>query len=533
MGFFGADRIGQISEQVEQIKTQNTKLQQAEESFILGDKPQVSDKQIQAGKQQLASDIEKLKTELFNLLGEKLTIEKSGLGSSGFRELKQWHQDILDTEELIELDPQLKQEYGNKLQEQRETWLQVPQEAKSDSNSLYSIMQLERQDLASIRNEIAPKLIEPRQNRINEIKKQLPEIERGISDQAGQRRNLVRGGRDTSSVDAQLNPLVSERARLRAEQTQLNNEIDRIKTLQQRITPNAEEEKFADNASVNDVWNRLTRNHEDGNESSTKKLANVLIAQKIVNGENEMIDYLKTLKFQGRSVSDVRREFKDHYRPQLLQLIYSQPTSELRYRKMREIAENLDVQGQGSISEDWYQEEFRRGANPQVPNTTQATLGTLEAKTQYGIELSTKDNRRFDELFGDENSATIREHKHVSGKLGADQIAQFEDNIKIVRHNRDIDEKIAGGEPLSKSPQDTPVIIEKDGKKFRPKQVLYTFATPEGVKSNANWMGAELGNNKEYLSFEIINNKGQRKTIDITNIRELKEPALSQWLEPP
>lgn len=77
------------------------------------------------------------------------------------------------------------------------------------------------------------------------------------------------------------------------------------------------------------------------------------------------------------------------------------------------------------------------------------------------------------------------------------------------------------------------MIIEKDGKKFKPKQVLYTFATPEGVKANANWMGTELGNNKEYLSFEIINNKGQRKTIDITNIRELKEPALSQWLYSP
>jgi hypothetical protein len=103
-----------------------------------------------------------------------------------------------------------------------------------------------------------------------------------------------------------------------------------------------------------------------------------------------------------------------------------------------------------------------------VPNTTQATLGTESAKKNYDIELETPENRRFDELFGDENSATIREHKHVSSKLGEEQITQFKDNIKIVQHNLTIDGKQSQGIPLTQSPKDTPIIIEKGDKKFRP-----------------------------------------------------------------
>jgi hypothetical protein len=61
---------------------------------------------------------------------------------------------------------------------------------------------------------------------------------------------------------------------------------------------------------------------------------------------------------------------------------------------------------------------------------------------------------------------------------------------------------------------------------------MYTFATPEGVKANVDFMFKELERNQEYLSFEIVNSKGEIKTIDIDNISELDEPALSQWLYP-
>jgi hypothetical protein len=274
---------------------------------------------------------------------------------------------------------------------------------------------------------------------------------------------------------------------------------------------------------------------------SVKTFAYVLIREGIITSDQDAIDALKKIPFQGRAVNQVRQKLKDHYRDDLLDLIKNQATAELRYQKMREIGESLDVQSQGDFSETWYQNEFathRIDANSgqPVPNTTQATLGTESAKKNYNIELETQENRRFDELFGDENSATIREHKHVSGKLGEEQITQFDDNVKIVQHNLTIDGKQSQGIPLTQSPKDTPVIIEKGGKKggtkFRPDKLMYTFATPEGVKANADWMYTELGKNKQFLSFEIINSKGEIKTINRNNISELDEPALSQWLYP-
>ena len=203
---------------------------------------------------------------------------------------------------------------------------------------------------------------------------------------------------------------------------------------------------------------------------------------------------------------------------------------------MREIAESLDIQGQGYFSEDWYQKEFAPRIDPEtkkeIPNSTQVTVDAPTTKIQYDIELSNKDRRRFDELYGDENEATIREHKHVLTSFQSDQIKQFEDTIKIVKHNRSIDAKFEKGEKLDKTPKDTPVIIEQDGKKFRPKKVVYTFATPEGVEANRKWIADQLTDpdNRNILSFEIINSKGERKVIKYNNLKQLNEPTLSQWL---
>lgn len=268
---------------------------------------------------------------------------------------------------------------------------------------------------------------------------------------------------------------------------------------------------------------------------SVKTFAYVLIREGTITSDQDAIDALKKIPFQGRAVNQVRQKLKDNYRDDLLDLIKNQATAELRYQKMREIGESLDVQSQGDFSETWYQNEFathRIDANSgqPVPNTTQATLGTESAKKNYDIELETPENRRFDELFGDENSATIREHKHVSSKLGEEQITQFKDNIKIVQHNLTIDGKQSQGIPLTQSPKDTPIIIEKGDKKFRPDKLMYTFATPEGAKANAKLMYTELKTHQEYLSIEIINSKGQRKTVSYSNRNELTEPTLSQWL---
>nr|MDJ0718706.1 hypothetical protein [Prochloraceae cyanobacterium] len=449
---------------------------------------------IKLDKKQLTNNINQLENQLkdkleaqnFIISAEGLKSENSNLGSGGFRDFKKWHQDIIDTEKLIDFSPELKDKYRDKIKEQKLVWLSVPKHAQSEREGLTDIINKERFSLTKIRNEIAPQLISQKEQRLEAIKKELQIINVKISPLNHQKRNLQQGGRDTANINIQLNSLLSQRRQLNAEQVRLNDEIKEIKTLQQRALYSTEVETFANNASVNDVWQRLTKNsNDDAKKSSSRKWADVLIREKIVSSDREIIAYIKTQKYQDRAVSKVRRNFKNYYRPQLLDLIYSQPTSELRYIKMREIAENLDVQGQGYFSEDWYQKEFTpridSKTKKEIPNTTQATLGVETAKSKYDIDLDTLDNRRFDELYGDETDATIREHKHVSKQLQGEQLKQFQDNIKIVRHNRNIDAKLVKGEKLDEIPQNTPVIIEgKDGKKFKPKNIVYTFATPEG-----------------------------------------------------
>ena len=147
----------------------------------------------------------------------------------------------------------------------------------------------------------------------------------------------------------------------------------------------------------------------------------------------------------------------------------------------------------------------------------QVVLKTEEAK-KYGITLQTEKHRKFDEIYGDEKSATIREHKHVSQPLKGDQIKQYQDNVRIVEYNIDSDN------------HDNPLILEKDGKKYRPNKLVYTFATPEGVLANFKWIKEEIRNNRRFLSVEIVNSRGELKTIKYGNIKELDEPALRQWL---
>ena len=367
--------------------------------------------------------------------------------------------------------------------------------------------------------DLTSKDINRKNDRIHELKKEISQLKIDISQQQGQ-----------------IDSLQTERSRERRiiHDEKLRQQKKEADIRRQRAIELRQQNTFAGNVTAEHAWQRLIATSSD--DTSSALWASVLIEQGIISNKSEIIAYLNTIKIQGQPVKKVRQQFKNYYRPKLFKIINSQSTPELRYQKMRDIAESLDIREQGEFSEQWYLPRYGKRRDPfsskPIENSTQVTLDKTKAEQEYGIELTTEKNRRFDEVYGDENSATIREHKHIKGKLGAEQIAQFDDNIKIVQHNFDIDTKTSQGIPLTKSKQDNPLIIEKDGKRFRPKKLMYTFATPEGVKANAKWMNTELKNNDKYLSFEIINSKGERKIVKQKNIKELQEPALSLWLYP-
>lgn len=527
-----SDEVNSLLQQLREIQTTNTELSLAQQNGTY------SHRALQLGKKLLVEKFDALNAEVIRVSSTGLSTNTTGLGADGFSQYKQWQQELVDTEELISLDPQFQEQYAPQLRQQQLDWLQTSEDTRSNSDGWYTLIkELSRPDLADIRKQVAPILIQRKNARIEEITAQLKTLNSNITkvnynlkQVSGGGYNAIRDKR-VRELKEELKDLTAQRKLLNDEQVTLKEEITRVEQLKTKITPNPDTQRFADDVTPDDVWLRLKQNHDSGSESSSNKFAGVLIGEGIVSSEGEIIAYLGSINPGGQTLGKVRQQLKEHFRPQLLSLIDAQPTAELKYQKMRSIAENLDVREQGEFSEYWYQIEV--ASDRGVPNSTQVTLDKTQAVEEYGIELNTQKNRRFDEVYGDENSAIIREHKHIKGKLQGDQLEQYQDNLKIVQHNQRIGDKEAQGVGLSNSKEDNPVILEKDDKKFRPNKLVYTFATPEGVKANVKFMDTQLRNpdNRRILSFEIINSRGEIKTIKNKNIKDLEEPALSHWLD--
>ena len=513
--------VTQLSQRVETVKLNSSKLLRAETDGTL------SSSEINAETESLIQEIDQINAEAIALSQSGLNETNTRLGSNALGEYKQWQQDLVDLEQLIVNDPQLKEQYTAQLRQQQLEWASVP---GGNPELWYSmIREIARPELASLFNRAADDLIGRKTRRLSEIETTLSNIDQQSNQRVSQltRTRGLSYGDAVTQAQQEVSRNYPELPQLRAEKTQLESSLQSIESTKRRIAGEKETERFASLVTPESAWERLKQNHDSGGESSSSKFASVLLDQGVIKSEQEIVTLFQTIEIKGKTLDSVRQQFKNQYRPELLKIIESQP-AELRYQKMRKIAENLDVREQGEFSEYWYQIEV--GKSRGVPNSTQITLDKTKAEQEYGIELTTKKNRRFDEVFGDENSATIREHKHIRTSLQGEQLRQYDDNIAIVYHNYEIDNKTIQGVPITNSQKDTPVILEKDGKKFRPDELVYTFATPEGVQKNADFMIRELERHSEYLSFEIINNSGKIKTIDIDNINDLHEPALSQWL---
>jgi hypothetical protein len=506
------DLRNKLLTRVETIAKRNTDLREAEKQLDpLAANLLESLEEIERKKERLVADMQKLRAELFKELRAGLTSNSTKLGGDGFREIVRWHQDILDTQELIELSPDLKETYAAHIQKQQENWLLTPVWAKQDTDQLYSLAKIDREKLAAIREQVANQLIKPRRQRLDAIKIRLQEIRPDRVRLTYKKGHLTRGNLDTSEVDKKLTDLTSEEIGLIAEENKLKNEIARIESLQNRIPPSQEVEKFAGDASVEQVWERLMGNHESGKESSTRKFANVLIQEKLVTNEQQMIEDLKdNISFQGRAVNDVRGQFKDRYRPRLLDRITDPNLNQQeQYQALRRVVDKLDSADKGNLTEKWYSVIYG-----QPDALTHLEITTANAAGQ-GITLTATEKRFVDRVEGD----TIVEIKTISGKLASggkdsrSELDQFDDNIALARKGYKI--------------------TKKDGSKQQITKVRYVFTLPEGVKANREWMIDQIQKNRNIVSFEIFNNRGERKIIK--NIGEaqqhLEEGVLANWLD--
>ena len=130
-----SDEVTQLIQRNEQLKTRNQEIEQLEADYI-SDRVQITEAEIYQQKQQLTEELDSIENELFSLSRKNLTLDNSGLGSLGYSQQKQWYQDIIDTEELININPQLQQKYGLALERQKAAWQQIPEIAQSNPNGL-------------------------------------------------------------------------------------------------------------------------------------------------------------------------------------------------------------------------------------------------------------------------------------------------------------------------------------------------------------------------------------------------------------
>ena len=430
------------------------------------------------------------------------------MGSLGYSQQKQWYQDIIDTEELIKINPQLQQKYGSALERQKAAWQQIPEIAQSNPDGLTRVVQLHRDDLNVLIEQIAPSLITDQQNLLTSISKQLTPLNTDLTKLSRELAHLQRGNQDTSKIEQQLDPILEQRSRLNAQKENIEQEIKRIEALEERTKPNPDTEPLEKNITSQEVWQRLTLSSDLGSASSSRKFADVLIQSGVVTSEQEIIDYIATLNPGGKTPKQIRRQIKERYRPKLLKKITDPKlTSQEQYQAFYRVVNNLAPADKGSLGEAWHQSLYGQSFS-----TTHATVTTADAAAQ-GIALKAEEKRLLDRVEGD----TIVEVKTISGSLakGGDnsrsEIEQFSDNIELARSEYEM--------PTS------------DGGKQQLNKVRYVFTLPQGAKANRVWMEDQIVAYGELVTFEIFNSKGERKIITYDNAEyELDEDNLNDWL---
>ncbi|MGF1486084.1 MAG: hypothetical protein ACFBSE_03110, partial [Prochloraceae cyanobacterium] len=438
---------------------------------------------------------------------------------------------------------------------------------KSYQNYLERVQTLEQQLETILTNAADPNLVSSGTSFRKNLESQLAKLEDGFYNLQNQIFNQTQSSSNTSlaTLTRDINKLKQEVKTNPSKTTELKKlEAEREKFKQQKgeilaKTPPGKgkpEAKFnEDIQKPEDVFdilknggagNQLTIDGDEYTGSAFTKYVEMLKAQGIVTNEQNLIDTItnNNIPFKGRKISEVAHDLKKAYRDEVTErMVINNPNpddlevfktkyqdlswsssnnpadnkqalEELRYIKFNEIVTSLDPADKGSLAEIWYERVYsiKRGE----PYTTQAVVEKDNIRKTYGIEL--EKDRRYDEIFGPLDNATIREQKTISGPLGEEGISQFRDYMKILTN------KDKYGNPQV-------VEIESGGKIYQIRNLRYSFTLPEGVKANAVWMDEQLTNDLQgYISFEIFNSRGERKIITNQNISELDEANLTKWL---
>ncbi len=240
---------------------------------------------------------------------------------------------------------------------------------------------------------------------------------------------------------------------------------------------------------------------------SYAKYANMLEKEGIATRaaiQTELEALIKARGAKGFStVDDLRHAFKEKFRARVLaKMTKSTMTAEEKHQAFLRITEQLSSGDKGSLAEAWYKLTYSPKSTSQVPFTK-------ESMAKQGIDITGRqggDLRYADLVDGNR----VREIKHVSGSLSAEELEQFSDYIKIAAKRGS---------------------ISKDGQKFTVERITYVFANPDGVKANSVWIGNAFRRDRDIaLTFEVFNLSGERLVVTRGNYAKWFE-NLDGWLK--
>lgn len=233
--------------------------------------------------------------------------------------------------------------------------------------------------------------------------------------------------------------------------------------------------------------------------------------EKLITGERDLIAALEAMtpSPRGRPVDAVRHSLKDLYRDALVArmakpnelvmrlrypgLPWSNAEEAMRqasYQEMRRMTDGLAASDKGSLFERWYKV---------VLSPSGAQHIEVEAAKLKALGSTYDKTRVIDLLEGD----AIHELKRVAGPLGEHDLGQFADNMIMVGKKLEI-----GGQPV--------------------RRAVYSFPIPEGVQANAKWMGRQLSDYPNTLTFEVFNAAGERRILSAA--ADFEKPELWTWL---
>lgn len=161
--------------------------------------------------------------------------------------------------------------------------------------------------------------------------------------------------------------------------------------------------------------------------------------------------------------------------------------------EMQRVTRLLAEGDRGSIGEAWYKAQFAPEAKRQV--------------AVPGSRLPSGEDRKID-LLGD---GTLREIKNVAGRLNEGDEEQIDDFIDLLGTS----------------------VTLRDGSAQMVDHVQVAFLDPRGVWANRQYMREVLGRpglRPTDVSFEIVNDLGDRLIVTPANSRTLSDAALAAWL---